>query len=115
VVAEDYLQLARFGNRLLWRPAGPHTDRLRWPERVWHVNYSGENPALTPNVTYTYDEARTGFYNQGQPTTITTAALGGALKPRLRLTTRFSVVLHPIGKDRCTTYTMTYGYNTVDC
>src|SRR5262249_15828180 len=44
--------------------------------RVSSITYTGESPAVTPNVSYTYDEARTGFFNQGQATTITTAALG---------------------------------------
>jgi len=82
--------------------------------RVWHVNYSGENPALTPNVTYTYDEARTGFYNQGQPTTITTAALGGAPQTTLEIDYEiFGRVASHRQKIGATTYTMTYGYNTV--
>lgn len=44
--------------------------------RVSSVTYTGETDYQTPNVTYTYDQARTGFYNMGALTRVETAAVG---------------------------------------
>jgi RHS repeat-associated protein len=42
--------------------------------RVSAVTYTGETGFQTPTVTYTYDQARTGFYNNGALTKVDTAA-----------------------------------------
>ena len=38
------------------------------------MTYTGESGFQTPNVTYTYGQARTGFYNKGALTRVETAA-----------------------------------------
>jgi hypothetical protein len=57
---------------------GVHTqisyDGLNRPYQVQYLN----DPQNTPTVTYTYDEARAGYYNAGRLTTLSTAAMGGA-------------------------------------
>lgn len=47
--------------------------------RISDVTYSGESGYQTPPVTYTYDQARTGFYNNGALTMVETPAVGNAL------------------------------------
>ena len=42
--------------------------------RVKNVNYSGETGNTTPNVTYYYDQARSGYYNNGALTRVETLA-----------------------------------------
>jgi len=42
--------------------------------RVTNVTYTGETGYQTPNVTYTYDQSRSGFYNDGALTRVETAA-----------------------------------------
>lgn len=44
--------------------------------RVQSVTYSGETGYQTPTVTYTYDQARSGFFNSGALTRVETAAVG---------------------------------------
>ncbi len=44
--------------------------------RVSGVTYSGEVGYQTPAVTYTYDQARSGFFNNGALTKVETAAVG---------------------------------------
>ena len=48
--------------------------------RVSAVAYSGETGNTTPNVTYTYDHSRSGFYNNGALTRVATAD-GGTVRP----------------------------------
>ncbi len=45
--------------------------------RLSSVTYSGESGYQTPTVNYTYDQARSGFYNTGALTKVTTAAVAG--------------------------------------
>lgn len=42
-------------------------------QRVKTVTYTGETGYLTPDITYTYDEERTGFFNKGSLTKVETA------------------------------------------
>ena len=44
--------------------------------RVAGVAYTGEPGYQTPSVTYTYDQARSGFFNTGALTKVETAAVG---------------------------------------
>jgi RHS repeat-associated protein len=46
--------------------------------RVSSVIYTGETGYQTPTVTYTYDQARSGFYNKGALTRVETSAVGDA-------------------------------------
>lgn len=45
--------------------------------RISSVSYTGETNYQTPTVNYTYDEIRSSFYNKGNLTKVTTAAVGG--------------------------------------
>ncbi|MCW5955995.1 MAG: RHS repeat protein [Pyrinomonadaceae bacterium] len=44
--------------------------------RIQSVTYTGETGYQTPNVTYTYDQARSGYFNAGALTRVETAAVG---------------------------------------
>lgn len=44
--------------------------------RVSSVAYTGETGYQTPNVTYTYDQPRSGYFNAGALTRVETAAVG---------------------------------------
>jgi len=44
--------------------------------RVSSVTYTGETGYQTPSVTYTYDQARSGYFNAGALTRVETAAVG---------------------------------------
>ena len=45
--------------------------------RISTVAYTGESGYQTPTVTYTYDQAHSGYYNKGRVTKIETAAVTG--------------------------------------
>jgi RHS repeat-associated protein len=80
--------------------------------RVETVTYSDDTPA----VTYTYDQARTGFFNKGALTRVETA-LGGATRPDTPATaTEFDYdLMGRVKKHRQSigtqTYNLEYGYN----
>lgn len=44
--------------------------------RIQSVTYTGETGYQTPTVTYTYDQARSGYFNAGALTRVETAAVG---------------------------------------
>lgn len=76
--------------------------------RIWHITYSNGTPA----VDYTYDQARTGFFNQGRLTTVTTAAVGQTPSTTQEFDYdrlgRVGVQRQKIGP---VTYALVYGYN----
>jgi RHS repeat-associated protein len=82
--------------------------------RVQTVKYFDETGYKTPNVTYTYDEARGTFSNNGRLTTVQTEALAAQGTPETKHLYDYSnvgqVVNHTqtIGNQ---SYNMTYGYN----
>ncbi|MGH9948963.1 MAG: hypothetical protein ACRD6X_17465 [Pyrinomonadaceae bacterium] len=82
--------------------------------RVSTVAYTGETGYQTPNVTYTYDETESGFYNNGRLTRVQTAADAAYGTPETIQNYRYDnigqVVKHiqSIGNQ---TYSLEYGYN----
>jgi YD repeat-containing protein len=84
-----------------------------------HFVYDGLNRATqvththgTPALTYTYDQARSGYFNQGRLTTATTAAVGGTPQTTQEFDYdkmgRIAAQREKIG---ATTYTLSYAYN----
>ncbi len=86
-------------------------DGLR---RVASVSYTGESGYATPNVTYTYDEVHSNFYNKGRLTKVQTAANAAQGTPETIQNYDYDkigqVVNHTqsIGNQ---SYNLTYGYN----
>ncbi len=86
-------------------------DGLR---RVASVSYTGESGYATPNVTCTYDEVHSNFYNKGRLTKVKTAANAGQGTPETIQNYDYDkigqVVNHTqsIGNQ---SYNLTYGYN----
>ncbi|MER3478878.1 MAG: hypothetical protein C4287_23470, partial [Leptolyngbya sp. ERB_1_2] len=82
--------------------------------RVRTVTFSGEVGYQTPTVTYTYDEAENGFYNNGRLTRVQTAANAAYGIPETIQNYDYDkvgqVVKHvqSIGSQ---TYSLEYGYN----
>lgn len=85
--------------------------------RLSQVTYAGEPASTTtPTVTYTYDEQRTGYFNRGRLTTVTTASGGGTLTPVPQTVQaldydrmgRVQAKRQTIGT---TTYSISYSYN----
>lgn len=83
--------------------------------RVSSVTFAGETGYQTPAINYTYDEDRAGFYNKGQLTKVTTAAVGGTQNtPATEQIYDFDkmgrVVKHQQKIDN-QSYLLEYGYN----
>lgn len=83
--------------------------------RVSSITFTGETGYQTPAVNYTYDEERSGFYNRGQLTKITTAAVTGTqATPATEQVYDFDkmgrVVKHQ-QKIASQSYLLEYGYN----
>lgn len=84
--------------------------------RVESVTYTADSGYLTPQVTYTYDETETGFYNKGRLTKVQTAAvsLGGQQTPATVQNYRYNSVgqvaehTQSIGSE---SYLQEYSYN----
>ncbi|MBK9438872.1 MAG: RHS repeat protein [Chloracidobacterium sp.] len=101
-----------------WDARGVHTqmsyDGLN---RVLGVTYSGENGYKTPAVSYTYDQARTGFFNAGALTKVETAQGDATLNPDAPATkTEFDYdLMGRVSKHRqwigTQQYDLEYGYN----
>lgn len=81
--------------------------------RVKTVTFTGESGYQTPNITYTYDEERTGFFNKGQLTKVETAS-GGLEIPATAhildydLMGRIKKQTQTVGMN---SYVLEYGYN----
>ena len=82
--------------------------------RIQSVAYTGETGYQTPNVTYTYDEAETGFHNLGRLTKVQTAANATYGTPETIQNYDYDKVgqvtkhIQSIGNQ---TYNLEYGYN----
>jgi RHS repeat-associated protein len=82
--------------------------------RVKTVAYTNETGYQTPNVTYTYDETETGFYNNGRLTKVQTAANATYGTPETIHNYRYDKVgqavkhIQSIGNQ---SYQLEYGYN----
>ena len=85
--------------------------------RASQITYTGEAATTTtPTVTYSYDEQRSGYFNRGRLTTVSTAAGGGTLTPVPQTTQAFDYDrLGRVQSQRqtlgTTTYTLGYSYN----
>lgn len=84
--------------------------------RLKQVTYAGESAITTPTTTYTYDEARPGYFNNGQLTTITTAAVDGTGTPVPQTSQvydydRTGRVVRQRQTVGTSNYTLSYGYN----
>lgn len=80
------------------------------------VSYSGETGHQTPTVTYTYDEAESGFYNNGRLTKVATAAVSSGGQETLETVQNYDYdKLGQIVKNSENignqTYNLEYGYN----
>lgn len=85
--------------------------------RVSTVTYTGESGYQTPQVTYTYSEAETGFYNVGRLTKVATAQIsvtGGQFTPATEQNYDYDkvgqIVKHSQSIDG-NAYNLAYGYN----
>jgi RHS repeat-associated protein len=86
--------------------------------RIHRVSYTGETAAVrTPAITYTYDEAHDGYFNQGRLTTLSTEAVSGtgiqAVPQTIQaydydLMGRVTAQRQTVGTD---SYTLAYEYN----
>ncbi|MGB7925166.1 MAG: peptidoglycan DD-metalloendopeptidase family protein, partial [Pyrinomonadaceae bacterium] len=84
--------------------------------RLKQVTYDGETATTTPTITYTYDEARQGYFNRGKLTTVATAAVSGTqtdAPPTVQAYDydrmgRITSQRQTVG---ATTYTLGYAYN----
>jgi RHS repeat-associated protein len=87
--------------------------------RLASITYSGETDAVTPTVTYSYDEARTDnsgnpYFNKGRLTTVSTATLANTnvLGTAQRYDyDRMGQVIKQQQTVGASNYTQTYGYN----
>jgi len=71
-----------WSRKLIYNSHGLVADAFDARNINTHITYDGLNRIsqvtysdATPTVNYTYDQPRTGFFNQGQLTTVTTAAV----------------------------------------
>jgi RHS repeat-associated protein len=81
--------------------------------RIKTVNFTGETGYQTPNITYTYDEERPGYFNKGQLTKIETAQIGTDIPATAQildydLMGRVKKQSQSLGAN---SYTLEYGYN----
>lgn len=80
--------------------------------RVESVTYTGETGYQTPNVTYTYDEARPNSYNTGALTKVATAATANAPATATEFDyDQMGRVKHHRQSIGTQVYPMEYGYN----
>lgn len=84
--------------------------------RLKQVTYAGETATTTPTVTYTYDEARQGYFNRGKLTTVMTAAVSGTqtdapLTKQAYDYDRMGRITRQQQTVGTTTYALGYGYN----
>jgi RHS repeat-associated protein len=79
--------------------------------RISQITYSG-GTTTTPNVTYAYDEADSGYFNRGRVTTVTTDAVTG-VPPTTQAFDydRMGRVARQHQTIGSTTYTLGYSYN----
>lgn len=83
-------------------------------KRAKTVVYTGETTYITPNVEYTYDEAETGFYNNGRLTRAKTLLNSAQGTPETTQNYDYDKVgqvtkhIQSIGNQ---TYSLEYGYN----
>lgn len=82
--------------------------------RVSAVTYTGESGYATPNVTYTYDEVHSNFYNKGRLTKVQTAANVGQGTPETIQNYDYDKVGQVVNHTQSIgnqSYNLTYGYN----
>jgi YD repeat-containing protein len=79
--------------------------------RVTGVTYTGETTGTTPSVTYTYDQARTGYYNQGRLTEVKTTSGGTTQTLQAYDYNLMGAISRQQQTVSGTTYTITYAYN----
>jgi RHS repeat-associated protein len=109
----------QWSRKLIYNSNGLVTDAYDARQINTHIGYDGLNRVLqitysngTPAVNYTYDQARTGFFNQGRLTTITTAAVGQTPSTTQEFDyERLSRVAAQRQKIGAASYALTYDYN----
>jgi RHS repeat-associated protein len=92
--------------------------------RPWHITYTGESaPVQTPQLTYSYDEARNAangqpYANRGRVTTVTTAAVdastGRTPLPQTKQELNYDAAGRVVSQKETVgsnTYSLSYGYN----
>jgi YD repeat-containing protein len=109
----------QWSRKLIYNSHGLVTDAYDARQINTHIGYDGLNRALqitysnaTPTVNYTYDQPRSGFFNQGRLTTVTTAAVGQTPSTIQEFDyERLGRVASQRQKIDAATYALAYGYN----
>jgi RHS repeat-associated protein len=110
---------SQWSRKILYNSQGLITDAYDARQINTHVSYDGLNRPLqltysngSPAVDYTYDQARTGFFNQGALTTVTTAAVGQTPSTTQEFDyERLGRVAGQRQKIGAATYALSYSYN----
>jgi len=109
----------QWSRKLIYNSNGLVTDAYDARQINTHISYDGLNRVSlvtysdsTPAVNYTYDQARSGFFNQGRLTTVTTAAAGQTPSTTNEFDyERVGRVAGQRQKIGTATYPLSYGYN----